>query len=82
MKPIGNRVILSFIESEQKTATGIYIPDINGDKKKAQGIVEEVGQACEYPFKKGQHVFYSQHAGVPIDDCLIVKETDIIAVVE
>jgi co-chaperonin GroES (HSP10) len=82
IKPHGKRLLLSFIGTEQETTeSGIFIPTTS-DNKKGQGKVEKLGNDLEYPFNIGDTVYYNQHAGVVLEDCLLIDEKDILAVVE
>ena len=86
IKPIGERVILKTVKSEEKTKSGIYLPK-SEDKK--QGIVEEVGNlkdGKEMPIKKGDRVLYSGYSSEEFEingeKYLIIEYKDIIAKLE
>lgn len=85
IKPLGDRVLLSVDQGEEKTAGGIYIPQ-TAQEKTQTGVVQAVGDDEEITVKKGDKVMYDKYAGttVSIDDeeHLIVHMSDIIAVVD
>lgn len=74
-KPCADRVMVRPDESE-KEINGILIPE-TAIKKKYTGTVESVGSECEY-IKKGDRVAYGKHAGIEIEDCLMMREKDIL----
>lgn len=85
IKPLGDRVLLSIDQGEEKTAGGIYIPQ-TAQEKTQTGVVQAVGDDEEITVKTGDKVMYDKYAGttVSIDDeeHLIVRMSDIIAVVQ
>jgi chaperonin GroES len=93
VKPLGDRVLVKIQESESKTASGIIIPQ-TAQEKTQTGVVVAVGPGTKndkgvleaVPVEAGQKVMYDKYAGaqVKIDnvDHLIVKVTDILAVIE
>jgi chaperonin GroES len=86
VKPLADRVMVKLDKGESKTAGGIYIPD-TAQEKIQRGIVVEVGDDKEViKVKTGQKVMYDKYAGTQIkidgEEHLILKMTDIIAVIE
>ncbi len=93
LKPLGDRMIVSPTEQEQMTASGIVLPE-TAKEKPMQGEVLAVGPGArkddgsrvQMDVSKGDTVLYAKYAGteVKIDDnkYLILKETDILAIVE
>jgi chaperonin GroES len=92
VKPMEDRVLLKPMEAEQKTAGGIIIPD-NAKEKPQKGEVIAVGpgktndkgQKIEMTLKKGDKVLYGKYSGTEItvdgQECLIVRESDVLAVI-
>ena len=81
--PIGERVVLKPVKSEEKTKSGIYLPK-SEDKK--EGIIEAVGtlkNGSQIPLSKGDHVMYGgySHEDIEVEGekYLIVEFKDIIA---
>jgi chaperonin GroES len=83
LKPLADHVILKRIEKENKTTSGIVLPD-TAKEKPEQGEVIEVGKEVK-EVKKGDKVVFSKYGPteVKIDgsEYLILKEEDILAVV-
>jgi len=92
LKPLGDRVVLKPVEKEEKTKSGIVLPD-NGKEKPQEGIVQAVGtgrildNGTKVPMelKVGDKVLYAKYAGneFKVDEIeyLIVSEKDVLAVV-
>ena len=88
IKPLGNNVILQQAKAETKTASGIIIPD-TAQEKPQKGHVLAVGSGTKdykMTVKVGNTVLYGKYAGSELnyggDDYLIVKESDILAIIE
>ncbi len=88
LKPLADRVLLKQEKAETKTASGIIIPE-TAQEKTQTGTVEAVGTGTEkdkITVKVGDRVMYDKYAGTQVkidgEEYLIVKNSDIIAVVE
>ncbi|MBR4448687.1 MAG: co-chaperone GroES [Treponema sp.] len=88
VKPLEDRVLLKQEKAETKTASGIIIPE-TAQEKTQTATVEAVGPGTEkekITVKAGDRVMYDKYAGTQLkidgEDYLIVKNSDIIAVVE
>jgi chaperonin GroES len=86
VKPLTDRVLVKLEKNEAKTAGGIIIPD-TAQEKTQTGLVVEVGDDKEViKVKAGQKVMYDKYAGTQVkidgEDHLIIKMSDIIAVIE
>ena len=93
LKPLGSRLVVEPIEQEDKTNSGIFLPD-TAKEKPMKGTVLSVGPGDRH--EKGNRVamdvtvsdivLFNKYAGteVKIDDkkLLIMKESDILAIVE
>ena len=90
--PLGDRVVLKQLEAEETTKSGIVLPGQNKEKPQQAeviavgpgGMVD--GKEVKMQVEVGQQVIYSKYAGtdVKLDDeeCIIVKQSDILAVVK
>ncbi len=85
--PIGERVVLKPIKTEDRTKSGIYLP--KGSDEKKQGIVHEVGtfkDGSRIPLHQGDKVLYAGYSSEEIEinneKFLIVEFKDIIAKLE
>jgi len=85
--PLHDRVIVRAAEAETKTAGGIIIPD-TAKEKPQRGTVVAVGTGKKdepMTVKAGDTVLYGKYAGTEItvgtEDLLIMRESDILAVI-
>ena len=92
IKPLGDRVVVKPLAQEEKTKSGIVLPDT--DKEKPQqgeilavgsGKTLENGQRIPVEVKVGDKVIYSKYAGTEIkidgQEVLILSERDIHAII-
>lgn len=91
LKPLGDRVIVKALEQDEKTASGIYLPD-TAKEKPQRGTVVAVGEGrwidgerVALEVSEGDEVIYSKYGGTEItiegEDVLILSEHDILAIV-
>ncbi len=87
VKPMDDRVLVSFVEEETKTASGIIIPD-SAKEKPTTGEVVAVGTDEELKelIKVGDKVLFGKYGGEEIsfdgNDYKIIQRSDILAVIE
>ena len=92
-RPLHDRVVVERVESEQKTAGGIIIPDTAQEKPMQGNVIavgagarDESGKIQPLDVKAGDTVLFGKWSGteVKIDgqEYLIMKESDIMGVVE
>jgi len=91
IKPLADRVLIEPAPAEEKTVSGLYIPD-NAKEKPMQGTVvaagpgkkDESGKTIAMDVKVGDKVLYGKYSGteVTVDgkEYLIVRESDIFAI--
>lgn len=92
VKPLADRVVVRPLDREEKTASGILLPDTAKEKPQEGEVVAvgagrvEDGKRVELEVKVGDRVIFSKYAGTEIkvnnDDVLILRESDILAIVE
>ena len=92
LKPLGDRVVIKQLEAEETTKSGIVLPSQAKEKpQQAQvvavgpgGVVD--GKEIKMEVKPGDKVIYSKYAGTEVkmgeDELIIVRQNDILAVVE
>ncbi|MFA8450368.1 MAG: co-chaperone GroES [Bacteroidales bacterium] len=87
IKPLADRVVIAPAQAEEKTASGIIIPD-TAKEKPQRGVVVAAGPGkVDEPMtvKIGDTVLYGKYAGTEInlegEDYLIMRESDIVAIV-
>ncbi|WP_220464010.1 co-chaperone GroES [Adhaeribacter radiodurans] len=92
IKPLADRVIVAPAAAEEKTKSGIIIPDTAKEKPQrgeivavGEGKVSEQGVLVKPQLQVGDQVLYGKYAGTEItidgQDYLIMRESDIFAVV-
>ena len=88
LKPLGNRVVLQELEAEEKTPSGIILPD-SAKEKPQEAVVVAVGpgyEESEMQVKEGDRVIYAKYSGtdVKLDDeeYIIIDQKDIFAIVK
>jgi chaperonin GroES len=92
IKPIGDRVVIKVVEREEKTASGLFLPDTAKEKPQEGEIVavgsgKVVGNAVlPLELNVGDRVIYSKYAGTEVKyegvEYLLLREADVLAVVE
>jgi chaperonin GroES len=87
IKPLADRVLVEPMEAEEKTASGLYIPD-TAKEKPQKGTVVALGPGTKdvtMEVKIGDVVLYGKYAGTEINidgkDFLMMKQADILAIV-
>ena len=91
IKPLSDRVVVKAQDAEEKTASGIILPDTAQEKPQigeivaiGPGKVSDAGGLVKMTVKKGDKVLYGKYSGTEIshngDDLLIMRESDILAV--
>ncbi len=91
IRPLNDRVVVKFVQEEEKTKSGIVLPDTAKEEKPQQGEVIAVGKGCkpeegEAEVKVGDLVVFDKYAGTKVnikdEDYVIVKLDDVLAVIE
>ena len=93
VKPLHDRILVKRIEEEAKTKGGLIIPDTAKEKPQegrviavGKGRVSEDGKLRPLDVHKGDRVLFSKYSGTEIqlegDEHLIVREDDVLAVLE
>ena len=92
IQPLGARVLVKRIESEEKTAGGIYLPDTAKEKPQEAKIAalgtggkDDKGNAHEFTVKVGDVVLISKYGGTDVkidgEEHLIISESDILGII-
>jgi chaperonin GroES len=93
IRPLNDRVLVTRVEEEQKTAGGIIIPDTAKEKPQegkivatGPGKIGEDGKRIPLNVKKGDKILFSKYAGTEIKidgvEQIFMKEDDILGVLE
>ena len=92
-RPLGDRVLVKRVEEEAKTKGGIIIPDTAKEKPQegevlavGPGARDESGKRVEPDVKPGDRILFGKWSGTEVkidgDDLIIMKESDILGVVD
>jgi chaperonin GroES len=93
LKPLNDRVLVKRLESEEKTAGGIIIPDSAKEKPQrgevmaaGPGKLDDSGERMALNVKEGQEVLFNKYAGTEIkidgEEYLVMREDDILGIIE
>lgn len=87
IKPLSDRVIVEPVKGNEKTKSGIIIPE-TARERPSRGVVLSVGPGSKdspITVKEGDSVLYGKHSGTDIEvdglDYLIMRESDILAII-
>lgn len=92
LKPLGDRIIIELVETEEKTASGIVLPDTAKEKPQegkvvavGTGRVLENGERVALEVAEGDRIIFSKYAGTEVKyegkEYLILRENDVLAVI-
>ena len=92
-RPLHDRVVVRRVESEEKTAGGIIIPDTAKEKPQEGEIIavgpgarDEAGKLVPLDVKVGDRILFGKWSGTEVkidgEDLLIMKESDVMGIIE
>lgn len=92
LKPLHNRILVERVEAEEKTASGIVIPDTAKEKPQEGKVVavgpgsrDKQGKVIPMEVKKGDRILFAKFGGSEIrldgKDYLIMKDDDVMGIV-
>ncbi len=93
LKPLGDRLIVRAIEEEEKTTSGIVLPDTAKEKPQkgkvlavGDGKIDDNGSRVPLDVAEGDEVLYSKYGGTEIkvdgEELLVLRESDVLAKVQ
>lgn len=89
LMPLGDRVLLKRVEVEEKTASGIIIPDVAKEKTQicevvaiGQGRTTSEGKVVPLVVTPGARVFVGKYSGTEVGDYVIVREEEILGILK
>ena len=93
VKPLYDRILVKRLESEQKTAAGIIIPDTAQEKTQlatvvavGDGRITDDGKKQPMIVKQGDTILFGKYSGTDVtlenDDFLILKEDEVLGIIE
>lgn len=92
LKPLHDRVLVRRVESDDKTAGGLIIPD-SAKEKPAEGVVvacgagarKDSGELIEMAVSEGDKILFGKWSGTEVtvdgEELLIMKESDILGII-
>ncbi len=92
IKPLADRVVVKPLEETEQMKGGLYIPDTAKEKPQqgevmavGPGRLSDEGRRIEPELKVGDRVIYGKYSGTEVtvgsDDLLILRESDVLAVI-
>lgn len=91
IKPLADRVVIKALPMEEKTKSGIIMPDTAKEKPQEGEVVAvgpgkmEKGVRVALDVKAGDRVIYSKYSGTEVkydgEEYLILKEADVLAII-
>jgi len=92
-RPLHDRILVRRIEAEQKTSGGIIIPDTAKEKPQEGEVIavgagarDDKGNLVALEVKAGDRILFGKWSGTEIklngEDLLIMKESDVLGVIE
>ena len=90
LKPLGDRLIVTVLEEEETTVSGIVLPDTAKEKPQrgrvlavGPGARDEDGDYIPLDLEEGDEIIFSKYGGTEIklgvDEVLILRESDVLA---
>ena len=91
IRPLQDRLIVKRLEAEEKTSSGLYIPDSAKDRPQTgrvvavgKGKVKEDGTIQPLDLKAGDTILFGKYAGTEVkiegEELLIMREDDVLGV--
>ncbi len=93
LQPLADRIVVKAIAQEEKTKSGIVLPDTAKEKPQegevlavGPGKVAENGSRIPMEVKVGDRIIYSKYAGTEVkidgEEYLVLRESDVLAIVK
>ncbi len=94
VRPLGDKILVKRAEAQDKTESGIYLPESAKDQPKEGKVValgsgilnKETGEYMPFTVSKGDRVIFSSYSGTEVkigdDELLILSEDDVLGIIE
>jgi chaperonin GroES len=93
VRPLHDRILVERVEEDEKTKSGIYIPDTAKEKPQkgkviavGSGKINEKGDRVKMDIKEGDSILFQKYGGdeIKVDgkELVIMREEDVLAVIE
>lgn len=92
LKPLGDRIVIELVEAEEKTSSGIVLPDSAQEKPQEGNVIAAGtghvlgnGERIDLEVKEGDRIIFSKYSGTEVKydgkEYLILRESDILAII-
>ena len=93
VQPLADRVVVEPLEETEEMRGGLYIPDTAKEKPQqgtgiavGPGRVSDEGERLPVELEEGQRILYGKYSGTEVNidghDLLIIKESDVLAIID
>ena len=94
VRPLGDKILVKRAEAQDKTESGIYLPESAKDQPKEGKVValgsgilnKETGEYMPFTVSKGDRVIFTSYSGTEVkigdDELLILSEDDVLGIIE
>ncbi len=94
VRPLGDKILVKRAEAQDKTDSGIFLPESAKDQPKEGKVValgsgilnKETGKYMPFSVSKGDRVIFSSYSGTEVkigdDELLILSEDDVLGIIE
>ena len=93
LKPLADRIVVKQLEAQEKTKSGLVLPDSAKEKPQEAKVVAvgtgrllDDGSVKALEIKNGDRILYGKYAGTEVsvggEDYLILREEDVLAIVK
>ena len=94
VRPLGDKILVKRADAQDKTESGIYLPESAKDQPKEGKVValgsgilnKETGEYMPFTVSKGDRVIFSSYSGTEVkigdDELLILSEDDVLGIIE
>ena len=93
LKPLGDRIVIRQVEAQDKTKSGIVLPDSAKEKPQegkvlavGSGKLLDDGSVKSLEVKTGDKILYGKYSGTEVriqeEDYVILREEDVLAIVQ
>lgn len=85
IQPLGKNVLIEPVKKEEKTESGIFLPENAAQERSQQGKVVAVGESDDIRVKKGQTVLFKEYSDMKVEhegkEYVVVSSKDILAII-
>ena len=94
VRPLGDKILVKRAEAQDKTDSGIFLPESAKDQPKEGKVValgsgilnKETGEYMPFTVSKGDRVIFTSYSGTEVkigdDELLILSEDDVLGIIE